>query len=166
MDNNEYSAGLWALISAGPMRVLGRITGVGEDKYSDAVKPEDMVKDVMEANYVRMNPTYDFFAPLQPTPLVDREGQLVLNPNGSPRMGMSRSPIVTARDFTLKPYPVHIILGPGVFIDFIHEMHEDDQQTYIAFMAAAANQARELSAAKSSIVLAGPGDMPPGRRGR
>jgi hypothetical protein len=167
--------GTWVLITAGAARVLGlvdsllRAASTPEEVQAGDVKhyvtretvggttkiavEAAPVYAVMLAHIVTLNPCLDFFAPLRPSVKMDAQGRPVPVPYGQPTMVMTRDPIVTTRDFSLKPYPVHIRIGPGVQFDFLSQMHEDDQDTYNGFITAALGQAKEESVAGSGLVL-------------
>lgn len=164
-DSNERNillTGLWVLITSGPTRVLGRVSRINGNEPPDPTGVEAAVKSavshVVAADSVTLNPACDFFAPLRPVPRLDENGRPMMTTNG-PAMGMARDPICTTRDFALKPYPVHIRIGPGTTFDFLAEMHPSDQETYRSFIRHALRMAQEASAQASGLVLAGGNDV-------
>lgn len=103
--------------------------------YDSSNVKEVPVADVVRADIVTLMPTYDFFAPLRQ---VQAQG-----PDGKPMMGMTRDPLITARDFTSKPYKTHIKNGPGVLFDFFSQMDAEDRKIYRGFVAQAREHAKD-----------------------
>lgn len=150
----DHHPGTWVLITSGSARVFGRVNTLKKfGAEALMVDNETSVDSVLEADFVSLSPCLDFFAPLRPGVKRDEQGRPVMGGDGNPVMTMSRDPVITTRDFTLKPYPVHVRLGPGVMFDFLAQMHENDQATYLAFITAAIGHAREESVTGSGLVL-------------
>jgi hypothetical protein len=134
--------GLWVIITTtSGARVLGQIAALNFNKELPSIDPSD----VLAAEVVTLMPAFDFFAPLRPVP--------VTGPNGQQQMAMARDPIVTGRDFALKPYPVHITVGGNMQFDFIHEMEPTDQRTYRNFIESAQQATDAESARKAGVIL-------------
>lgn len=111
------------------------------------------IEKVVMADVLTLLPNYDFFAPLRPVPVPGPDGRPLMIAPGIPKMAMGRDPIVTTRDFALKPYPVHVRIGAGVMFDFFSQMHEDDRKTYRGFIDAARDSANGESASQGGLAL-------------
>lgn len=151
-EPNNPLSGTWVLITSGPMRIFGRVSRLGRGEGAKAIDNEVAVDEVLAADYISLRPALDFFAPLRPVPAMGKDNRPIIR-NGAPLMTMSRDPIVTTRDFTFKPFPVHVRSGPGVTFDFVSQMHADDQKTYHDFIRQALGMAREESAHRSGLHL-------------
>ena len=101
------------------------------------IEKEVAVDDVLVAHSIELCPVYDFFAPMRPVPVPGPDGRPMMKPDGTPHIAMSREPIVTGHDFVLRPSPVHLLLGPGVILDFFSQMDPADRKTYVGFIESA-----------------------------
>lgn len=162
MENNKRNVptsdnpGTWVMITSGPVRLIGRVHRLSKLEkdgllFHELIENEVAVDAVLESEWVALKPTLDFFAPLRPVPQLDDKGRPVVGPQGQAVMSMVRDPIITTRDFTLKPFPTHVHLGPGVIVDFISQMNETDQQTYKNFIGQAIGKAMKEGAQSSGV---------------
>jgi hypothetical protein len=134
-EQDDDHSGTWVLITTGPGRVAGKVWGLDLVPVSESHAGKDIpVESVLKARVITLMPTYDFFAPL-------RQFQ-TRGPDGQPAIGMTRDPLITARDFTSRPYKTHVNNGPGVLLDFFSQMHPDDRKIYEGFIAQARAHAK------------------------
>ena len=143
--------GTWVMITVGPVRLIGRVCRLKTGDVTEVIANEAAVDAVLEAEWVSLKPTLDFFAPLRPVPRLGEDNKPMRGPDGQAVLSMVRDPIITTRDFTLKPYPTHVRMGPGVIIDFVSQMAETDQQTYKNFIGQAIGKAMQEGVAKAGI---------------
>lgn len=120
---------------------IGRAVATYNGSDSDGKIPPDR-DDILEADYVTLQPAYDFFAPLRP----------MQQPGG--QVGYARDPVITPLDFTCDDVPVHSHIGSIIFLD---EMNADDREVYESFVAGAEAQKeairKQRSAQKSGLIL-------------
>lgn len=148
VQSSYDGTGPWVLITAGNARIFGLVYTLNL-KSGAELTPEN----ILAADVITLIPSYDFFAPLRPVPVAGPDGRPEMIAPGVPKVGMARDPIVTTRDFTLKPYPTHIKNGPGVIFDFYDQMDDSDQATYRSFLDNARAKAHAEIAARSGLVI-------------
>lgn len=177
----RHYPGTWVLITNGSARVFGRIatlypdrdiTGLSEaffvtrntvdGKTTEKVRSAPVHAVIFAAGVV-LNPCLDFFAPLRPVPRLGPDKRPIMTENG-PAFAMQRDPVVTTRDFTFKPYPVHVLLGAGTTFDFLSQMVDSDQLTYYGYIEQALGKAREEDLERVGLVA--PNDQELLRHGR
>jgi len=150
LEQDDHDSGTWVLITNGGARILGRVHKIN---HVELEKNEVAIEKVTSADVITLLPNYDFFSPLRPVQARGPDGKPLFDSPGVPTIAMQRDPIVTTRDFAMKPYPVHIKNGPGVTFDFINQMHEDDRKTYRSFADAARESALKHRASQANLVL-------------
>jgi len=137
--------GIWAVIYNEGKAYLGKVIGtrssfdgslhVNGDKSADKITPSD----ILDSDWVTLNPAYDFFAPLRP---VQQQGAV----------GYTRDPIVTPFDFAVDDTPVHVRVGA---VAFFEDMTDNDRKTYESFITSADKMKQAARAQRSGIALVG-----------
>ena len=151
MDNSDSTKDVWVIVTAGNTRVLGKVYSNEKSAFRDmlAAGPAMLMPPC-----ISLKPCYDFFAPLRTFPVAGPDGRPHVDPNsGAPRIGVARDPIIMPRDFTVHPYPVHVLLGPGVMLDFLDDMQAQDKQLYMDFVDSVDKNLLERRAQSAGLTL-------------
>jgi hypothetical protein len=148
--DDNFLKGTWAIVTIGPARMIARVHELDFVATEDENK-EFPVSQVLKATIISFKPTCDFFSPLRPVPIMGPGGRPVMEGDGPamrPKMGFSRDPVCTLRDFSLHPQVTNVMNGPGVTFDFLSQMDPEDRRTYQGFVkeAIAAAMRRSMPA--------------------
>jgi len=121
----DILSGVWAIaITSGTTGLIGRVKG--EDLEKGEVK-EEVRNRVFGRPVVVFEFALDYFAPLQPRPMLDPQAP----PGSPPRMTWSREPIITGHDFTM--YEV-TIAARWERLEFLADMDKQDRERYEMFI--------------------------------
>lgn len=153
----------WVIVNSPAGRYLGRVSGdlnksnlgdgaadLSVEKFTEeGLKKlrEQVLEAVSNGDVIKLEPAFDFMAPMRP----------VQTPDG--RVAMTRDPIVTPPDFTLHAIPVYV---KAAAIYFCADMKDQDKSTYKDLVRGGLQTALQARAQASGLTLAG-GSLPVGK---